>query len=141
MKNMTEIESSAPGSKKPIYISLCTGFAVGVLAAYSAIMFFPFHGALNTIRVLRESDISSSSPYTFTDPLVSVSVTDNTASSQDAVIQQKIQNYIQSQKNNGVSSFSVNFRDIDNSDGFNINPSILYDPASLTKIPLMMAYY
>ena len=40
-----------------------------------------------------------------------------------------------------LSSASVRFSDIEASEGFTINPDEQYDPASLTKVPLAMAYY
>src|ERR1700722_19051054 len=124
---------------KSTYVFLLVGLLLGA-GITSAIFLYREHEVQPAgVTVLRESDISSSTGYMFTDPLVSV--TDNSDAPEYTALQKQVTDYIQTEKNSGVSSVSVNFRDIVNSDGFSVNPSELYDPASLTKIPLMMAYY
>src|SRR5205085_2810740 len=45
------------------------------------------------------------------------------------------------EKANHLEIASVSFRDIDASAGFSLNPSEQFNPASLIKVPTMMAYF
>ena len=126
-------------SKKVLFAVGLAGTLVGATAASLYIHFLLPQNP--SIRVVRQSDISSSSAYAFTDPLISVTV-----GGADAVeyvpLQQAVQNYIAaSQAQRGLSSASVRFVDIEAAEGFTVNPDEQYDPASLTKVPLAMAYY
>jgi len=124
-------------SRSLIAVGLCS-LIIGALSTWSiAALFFP----TKQIKALRESDIASSGGYTFTDPLLGLTAIGNTNAPEYAQLQTQIQNYINSQKGNGLSSASVKFSDIEASEGFTINPDQLYDPASLTKVPLAMTYY
>ena len=128
------------GSVKPIGVVLLV-FALGILVGCVG-MYISQQVATPKISALRESDIQSSSGYTFTDPLIGLSSSDsNVASSEYAPLETTINSYIAQQKQNGLYSASVKFSDIEQSGGFIINPDETYDPASLTKVPLMMAYY
>lgn len=89
---------------------------------------------------LRESDIpTTTSDYKFIDPLIGIKGVDNSA--QYNSVDNAVAAYIATQKGNGLSMASVDFRDINQPGGFILNPSELYTPASLNKVPLMMAYY
>lgn len=115
------------------------GFLVGGLLAGFGVYFLTPQPP--QIKSLRESDIASSTGYTFTDPLIGLSSTNTVNSSQYAQLQNAIQDYISSQEQTDLFSASVKFSDIEASQGFTINPTEQYDPASLTKVPLAMAYY
>jgi len=116
------------------------GFIVGAILAGLCTYFF-FLPTSQQPRVVRESDLASSTGYEFTDPLITVST--GSANSPEYVgLQTQVQNYLNAQEQqNGLSSASVRFSDIEASESFTINPDEEYDPASLTKIPLAMAYY
>jgi beta-lactamase class A len=118
------------------------GFIAGaIVAAGVALTFFTAHQP-STMKALRESDISSSSGYTFTDPLIGLSSgSANNSAPEYAALEAQINTYIASQGSSGLSSASVKFGDIEDSEGFTINPDETYDPASLTKVPLAMSYY
>ncbi len=93
------------------------------------------------VKALRESDIASSTNYSFTDPLIGLTTNSMSNSPQYSQLQNQIQDYINAQEQSGLFSASVKFSDIEASLGFTINPSEQYDPASLTKVPLAMTYY
>jgi beta-lactamase class A len=117
-------------------------FFIGAIGAGLLMHYLDKQNGIN-FRIVRQSDIASSSTYMLTDPLVSVSEnpSNGAPTPEYTATYRKINTYISSQESNGASAVSVNFRDIDDADGFTINPSVLYDPASLTKVPLAMAYY
>ena len=123
---------------KRITIALGIGFAAGI--ALAVLYFHIVEPQMQQVKVVRESDIASSTAYMFTDPLIGVT-SGNTTSPAYASLRTRINSYIASEATAGLDSASVNFRDIDASQGFTINPAETYDPASLTKIPLAMAYY
>lgn len=122
------------------YTNFLIGFAAGIVATATVGFAISHEHFSPTTRPLRESDIASSSMYVLTDPLIGLSGVDN-QSSDYAPLEQAVESYIKHEQITGVSSVSVNFQDILESEGFSLNTMELYDPASLTKIPLMMAYY
>lgn len=121
------------------FVGYCAGIACTVVFCFV----LQANDASSNIRVVRESNlaVSSSTDDTLTDPLISVSVGGPNPAPEYAALYQQVSSYITAQENNGLTIASVSFRDINEADGFNINPSQLYDPASLTKVPLAMAYY
>jgi beta-lactamase class A len=59
-----------------------------------------------------------------------------------APLKQQIQNQIsQLTKNNSLELISVYFRDLNNGPWFGVNQDELFSPASLIKVPIMMAYF
>jgi beta-lactamase class A len=116
------------------------GFVLGAVMAGLCTYFF-FLPSSQMPRVVRESDFASSTGYEFTDPLITVST--GSANSPDyAALQAQVQDYLNKQEQTGgLASASVRFSDIEATESFTINPDEEYDPASLTKIPLAMAYY
>ncbi len=137
MQKMKEYRILSAGARY-----LIAAFVVGAIGAGLVVHYLDTRTSVS-FRVVRQSDIASSSAYTLTDPLISVSAnpSDGSPAPEYTATYQKINSYITAQEKNGLMTASVNFRDIDNADGFNINSMLLYDPASLTKIPLAMAYY
>jgi beta-lactamase class A len=116
-------------------------FVLGILTGTAGANFSQ-RQAPPKVQALRESDIPSSSGYTFTDPLIGLSSSDSTTPAAQYVhLDTTVATYIAQQKQNGLYSASIKFADIEQSGGFIINPDEEYDPASLTKVPLMMAYY
>lgn len=116
------------------------GFFVGAIVFSFGTYLLLSQTQNQTVRPLRESDIASSSGYAFTDPLLTVTSSGSDAP-EYAALQQQIQSYFNAQEQGSLSSGSVRFSDIEEQEGFTINPDDTYDPASLTKIPLAMAYY
>ena len=93
----------------------------------------------SNILPLRQSSLTENS-YKFIDPLLAVR--NPSTSPEFLALQNKIVDYIDLEKKSGnISTASVYFRDQNNSGGFSINPTENYSPASLIKVPLMIAYY
>lgn len=116
-------------------------FLAGVLIGGAAVVLLQTRQAASGITAFRESDISNTthSQYTFIDPLITIKGINNSSSYND--VKAQVASYIASQQVNGLFSASVDFRDINVPGGFTINGSQMYTPASLDKVPLMMAYY
>lgn len=116
------------------------GFLAGTLIASLCIVFF-FQPQSPQLKVVRESNLASSTGDALTDPLISVT-TGGSNSADYAQLQGQVQQYINAQEQSGsLTDTSVRFTDIEAAENFTVNPSQTYDPASLTKVPLAMAYY
>jgi beta-lactamase class A len=116
------------------------GFVVGAFVAGVAAFFIVGSQSTPATHALRESDITGAQQYQFIDPLIGVSSTQTNAP-QYATLQQTISSYIAKAQQNGLTSASVRFGDIHAAEGFTVNPQTLYSPASLYKVPMMLAYY
>lgn len=114
---------------------LLIGLGIGILIDR---YFFSLNYQRATILQLRESKYNPT--YTYINPLLGCSITNNKESVEIKALRKKIQATIDKQTQNGkVSSISVYF---DNRSGnsLNINPDEQFHPASMMKVPLMMAY-
>ncbi len=89
---------------------------------------------------LRESDITGASKYQFIDPLIGLSSAQQD-SPQYAGLQRSVADYIVKEQQNGLTEGSVQVRNISMGQGFTVNSAVLYSPASLYKVPVMLAYY
>ncbi len=119
-----------------ILVALCS-FLVG---ASCAVLFLQPAKPTAKVSALRESNLTTpDSEYKLIDPLIGVKGINQ--STQYNTMQTQVATYIASQKDNGLLSASVDFRDIGVPGGFVLNPSERYTPASLNKVPLMMAYF
>jgi beta-lactamase class A len=115
-------------------------FFLGCLITGGVFLLAQSQQVLSKATGLRESDISiAPSPYKFIDPLIGVKGANNSAKFSD--LSRQVQAFIDDQKNNGLIIATVDFRDINESGGFVLNPGEQYVPASLNKVPVMMAYY
>lgn len=123
------------------YLPVALGFVAGaVCVAVAACLIFN-HSISNRLTPVRESNLSvGGSSYMFTDPLIGLS-TGGVTSPDYAALQNQINSFVASQSGGPLFSVSVSFRDVLASEGFTTNPSAVYDPASLSKVPLAMAYY
>ncbi len=107
------------------------------------LMFGLFTGfALGKSHLLKSQDKfynefhKTSNDYEYISPLLSCG---NPASTQLNNLKDKINQKINSYNN--VNHVSVYFRDLNNGPWFGINQDELFSPASLVKVPLMIAYY
>ena len=115
-------------------------FLVGGLLAGSLVAYIFMQQPVSTARPLRQSDIpSAQSDYHFIDPLIALRGT--ITSSKYDPMKMQVSDYIADQNKNGLISATVYYRDIKEQGGFVLNPTVLYTPASLYKVPVMMVYY
>ena len=121
---------------------MLVGFGFGVVITCAVFgLFVLYNQKVSPIKPLRQSDLNPKSQYQFTDPLIGLSNPSDTDLPQYANLESKINTYIAGQGSYGLASASVYFRDISAQGGFTINPDEIYTPASLYKVPLMVAYY
>lgn len=82
------------------------------------------------------------SGYQFIQPLLTCDIAPLSNSPQFADLKNDVQHLIDNAKKDGsVTEVSVYLRDVVNRQEMNINPNEKFFPASLKKVPLMMAYY
>ncbi len=93
------------------------------------------------IQPLRESALTGSNEYKYIDPLVGLT-NSGAPSTQYQALKDSVQSYIDSQEQSGrVDTVSILFNDYTHAAGFTINGREHYNPASLLKVPVMIAYY
>jgi beta-lactamase class A len=127
-------------SNQNLIVVALGAFLGGVVCAIIASLMWQYFEPASKPKALRESDIPTShTGYKFIDPLIGLSGADSPP--KYGGIKNQVAAYVESQKASGLIIASVNFRDINESGGFVLNPKELYTPASLNKVPEMMAYY
>lgn len=105
-----------------------------------ALLFPPAPVASNT--ALRQSDITASSTYRFIDPLVGLQTAAAVTPPEFRPIESEVNALVQSEIRKGnLAAATVYFREIGSQGGFTLDPSEQYNPASLLKVPTMMAYF
>lgn len=80
--------------------------------------------------------------YNFINPLLDCDQAKNVGISYYKVAFDKVQTLVDSFKSNGAANdIAVYFRDLNNGPWYSINEESLFEPASLFKLPLLVAYY
>lgn len=93
-------------------------------------------------KALRQSDLTPDNLYKYIDPLLGLKNNEPRQSVVYASLEHAVSSFISSSIQSGnLFAASVIFRDVSISDGFSINPTEQYSPASLLKVPLMTAYF
>lgn len=80
------------------------------------------------------------SSYPFISPLVSVSIASSKGFPELQQTQSDVQNVIDTAKAQGVTDVGVYFREPNNAHWFGIGENSKFDPGSLIKVPIMLAY-
>jgi beta-lactamase class A len=115
-------------------------FLVGAVLSGAVVAILYSSMPSNALTPIRESNIQPDSGYQFTDPLIGFQSANIEAPEYDT-LEQQVESFVSQQQSSGLISASVYFRDINQSKGFTTNPTATYYPASLYKVPIMMAYY
>jgi beta-lactamase class A len=111
-----------------LLITFFTGFFVSQLQKNPALT--------KTINPIRQKG------YKFISPLLRFENPPNLADHKLQHLSLDLQNYLEEAKNNNlINEASLYFRLPDTGDWFAIHPEIKYTPASLIKVPIMMAFY
>ena len=114
----------------PILVSLA--FALGSIGTYFLLG--------NSSNRVTETRLQGN--YQFINPLLDCDIDNFTGSKEQDQLKSQLQEYIQRQIDNQKISFTaVYYRDLNNGPWFGINTQELFSPASLIKVPLMIAYY
>lgn len=93
------------------------------------------------IHTPRENSITREGGYMFINPLLSCDISENKQFSEYAPIRDKFKNYIDNQVWSGnASKISVYFRSLNSGHWAGYNENDTYSPASLLKLPIMIAY-
>jgi beta-lactamase class A len=93
--------------------------------------------SFNAIHPVREKDTL----YTLTDPLLGFSVPSELGISEYQPLLKVVESVIANAKRSGgIDNASVYFRDLNTNHWFGIEPTRQYYPASLLKVPIMVAY-
>ncbi len=113
-------------------------FCIGVIFS----VFLPSKISTPTITALRQSSLNAHTEYSFIDPIIGLKNPNTTVLPEYKNLEQNMQTFIAGQVSSGrLKTASVYFRDINGSGGVTINPDEQYSPASLSKVPTMIAYY
>jgi beta-lactamase class A len=116
--------------------SLLAGVLLGLLA-HSAVP-PSFAAALDSIFSLREASVR----YTYISPLLLCDASQPTQSSEFVALRSQIKTYATAQIAAGdISTTSVYFRDLKAGTWTSLNRNAQYNPASLLKVPLMIAVF
>ncbi len=137
MKSMgrfiSELQSRVP------HTTIVIAFMVGALLGVGGTLLLSSQQPSSKPKALRESDFATArSQYEFIDPLIGTRGVGQ-PEKYDA-IKKQVSAFIES-RSPELQIASVDFRDINESAGFVVNPTEMYTPASLNKVPVMMAYY
>ncbi len=128
------------GPSRSLFLSGSSLFLAGVVLTLIGSSVWNVTKGNSSLSALRVSELSVDyQTYTFIDPLIAIKGDGYSTDYQK--IQQEVSTYIAEQKKEGLISATVYFRDIKVPAGFGINPDEMYTPASLYKVPIMMAYY
>ena len=129
--------------KKAYFISGIVAVSAFFLGLYypSIVSYFNPLTATVGLSPLRISNLNGN-PYKFIDPLLGVKRPEDSASTIYVSLKTSIDSFINSQiQKNNVETASVYFRDEESGRGFDYNPTEKYSPASLIKVPIMIAYF
>lgn len=111
---------------------LLIGFIIGLFSSKGLLG----NRANNEIKALRLSG------YKFINPLLACDASDEESSPQLELLAKKVKQLISSkQSSNTIDSASVYFRDYNRGESVSVNPEEKFYPASLSKIPMMIALY
>jgi beta-lactamase class A len=132
---------SEPGGDLKVGIIAGIGFLLGVLVTISVTLAIFYSQPTLTIKALRQSDIAPDPADPLIDPIIGMQ-SSQVDSPDYAELQNQVELYItKQQKSDGLIVASVKFGDLEKGEGFIVDTEDQYNPASLAKVPIMMAYY
>ncbi len=113
-------------------IGIAVGYGLAPLGASQASTFF------NSVGPLR----SANEHFAFTHPLIAYETPEATVLEEYASLKKKLEERIQSAKQTGyVDEVSVYYRSLETGRWIGIKQNSIYYPASLLKVPVMIAYF
>ena len=118
-------------------VSFCVGLAIERF--FHPLGFLPIGGKTGSTTIIRQAPDKE---HPLINPLLMVDVQMSERSSEFSELRSTFQSIIDTQKKSGaIDSASVFFRDFSDGQWVSINPNMQYSPASLLKIPLMIAFF
>lgn len=129
---------TVPSSKTAFGIFLI--FATGVMAGYLVFSLMDIHRHTNETSPSRQ--VRQVGEYHYTNPLLECEVAAGTVDARKQNFRDELVAYIDDLKEKrGLTEAAVYFRDLNNGPAFGIDEEGGFFPASLLKVPVMMAYY
>lgn len=124
---------------------IIVGALIFIVAAFAGGFFLgkSLQKAESPKKIASESDIKEvrQNGYQYISPLLECDTSDPNAP-EFGNLEKKINDFVDQKQNDGsITDASVYYRDLDNGPWFGVNERALFAPASLLKIPVMMAYY
>lgn len=115
--------------------------SAGICLGWISMMFFTYVRKPNfDMYVQKES--RQTNTYKFINPLLECDQAESVGVSYYKVAFDNVQTLVDSFKSNGTATdIAVYFRDLNNGPWYSINEESLFEPASLFKLPLLVAYY
>lgn len=123
-------------TRKTIFLSLIFG-VIGILIGWCVASFWNSE----TPRSDQKFTEWRSGGFQFINPLLECQTDDGGAQKELAIFKQTIQDEIEHHKNEDVWYISVYFRDLNNGPWFGVNEQEKFIPASLLKVPVMLAAF
>ncbi len=124
---------------KRIFFGIFFLFGTGLIAGYIGHDFLssPLNEDENASRQVRQSG-----EYQFINPLLECEVAEGSIDARKEDFQYDLGNLINDLKNkNALTDVAVYFRDLNNGPAFGVNQGQGFFPASLLKVPVMIAYF
>lgn len=102
---------------------------------------FGLHGGIINTKAIRESTYDKSE-YTLVDPLLALDTKETDAPEALQGLETELKDFVENKIEQGAAtSISIFYSDYTGAGSFAINPKQTYYPASLLKVPTMIAYY
>ncbi|MBP6929370.1 MAG: serine hydrolase [Candidatus Moranbacteria bacterium] len=112
------------------------------LGGISGYFLFPLAGELSDARESGSDQVRQEGEYRFINPLLECEVSEGSLDARKENFHDELETYVTRLKEEGkVSDAAVYFRDLNNGPTFGVGERGDYFPASLLKVPVMMAYY
>ncbi len=134
-----EEKASAPRSGKEKYLLLGEGIILGLVIG--GIFAWSLKPVAATVTALRESKFTKNQ-YSFINPLLAVDRPETLGvpayEGKNETIEQRVKDFI---AQGDADTVTLYFKDLTTGKWFDINPDEKYNPASMFKVPVMMAYF
>jgi beta-lactamase class A len=131
------MSQNQPTTTKKHHKALMIGLFIATLCGGIAIGYFVKPPEILTPKPLRDN----SGNYQFIHPLLAVGRSDAAPTAGYEKLSEQVSDYILSMKNKGtIDTASVYYINYPNAGTFTINPTEQYEPASLMKVVIMVAY-
>lgn len=115
-------------------------FAAGVVAGFFVFQLLAKKPAEKTEN--RSKQIRQSGNYTYINPLLECEVAEGSVDARKENFRDDLERFVVDlKKNNQLTDAAVYFRDLNNGPTFGVNETGEFFPASLLKVPVLMAYY
>jgi beta-lactamase class A len=119
-----------------IGIALCVGFIGGYFFSQSGIVILT-----NSIKRSLKPITEEGTAYTFVNPILAYRTPEATLLGEYVSLKSALQSIVNTNTQSGTSSVAVYFRDLGAGSWVGINQDATYYPASLLKVPIMIAFY